>query len=57
MFVKKAIFNGINVSKIGESFQRKLEKLRNNYAFKNLRLSTFPNHGLIRKRLKQLRIT
>ena len=33
------------VSKIEERFQRKLENLRNYYAFKNLRLSTFPNHG------------
>ena len=30
----------INVSKIGERFQRKLENLRNYYAFKNLRFTT-----------------
>ena len=30
----------INVSKIGERFQRKLENLRNYYALKNLRCST-----------------
>ena len=34
------------VSKIGERFQRKLENLRNNYAFKNLHLSTFPRASL-----------
>ena len=28
----------INVSKIGERFQRKLENLRNDYAFKNFAL-------------------
>ena len=39
----------INVSKNGERFQRKLENLKNDYAFKNLRLSTFPNHELMRK--------
>ena len=41
------------VSKIEERFQRKLENLRNYYAFKNLRLSTFPNHGQLNKRSKQ----
>ena len=30
----------INVSKVGERFQRKLENLRNYYAFKNLRFLT-----------------
>ena len=44
------------VSKIEERFQRKLENLRNYYAFKNLRLSTFQNHGQLNKRSKQLKI-
>ena len=42
------------VSKIGERFKRKLENLRNYHAFKNLRLSTFPNHEQLNKRSKQL---
>ena len=42
------------VSKIGECFQRKLENLRNYYAFKNFRLSTFPKRGQLNKRSKQL---
>ena len=45
----------INVSKIGERLQRKLENLRNYYTFKTLALSAFPNQGLICKRSKQLR--
>ena len=44
------------VSKIGERFQRKLENLRNYHAFKNWRLSTFPNYGLISKGPKELEI-
>ena len=43
-----------NVEKIGERFQRKLENLRNYYAFKNFRLSTFPSRGQLNKRSKQL---
>ena len=39
---------------IGERFQGKLENLTNYHVFKNLRLSTFPNHGLISKRPKEL---
>ena len=37
----------------GRTFQRQLENIRNYYAFKNLRLSMFLNHGQLNKRSKQ----